>query len=65
MTTMEESRVAQPDDGIDMSEVAEEMTRDPLSNALFENAQLKVMVRRLHQRIAALEEQHSPAGPAS
>lgn len=42
---------------IDMAEVAEEMTRDPLSNALFQNAQLKVLVRQQARRIADLEAQ--------
>lgn len=40
---------------IDMSEVAEEMTRDPLSKALFENAQLRVLTRQLNARVVELE----------
>ncbi len=41
--------------GIDMSDVAEEMTRDPLSKALFENAQLRVLTRQLNARVVELE----------
>lgn len=41
--------------GIDMSDVAEEMNREPLSRALFENAQLRVLVRQLNARVQVLE----------
>lgn len=40
---------------LDMSEVAEELNREPLSKALFENAQLRVLVRKLSARVAELE----------
>lgn len=42
---------------LDMSKVAAELERDPLSKALFENAQLKVLVRELLDRIGELERQ--------
>jgi hypothetical protein len=43
---------------IDASEITDEMARDPLSNALFRNAQLTVLVRRLSARIDELERQN-------
>ncbi len=49
--------------GIDMSEVAEEMNREPLSRALFENAQLRVLTRQLNARVMELETQQMAAGP--
>lgn len=42
---------------IDINEVAAEMERDPLSKALWENAQLRVIVRQQAARIEQLEQQ--------
>lgn len=54
---------------LDISAIAAEMERDPLSKALWENAQLRVMVRNmgdqnraLLDRVAELEQQKAPAG---
>jgi len=40
-----------------LAQVAAEMERDPLAKALFENAQLKVLVRQLLARVDQLEQQ--------
>jgi hypothetical protein len=51
---------------LDVNEIAAEMERDPLSKALWENAQLRVLARKLQareqllrDRIAELERQKS------
>lgn len=56
-----------PGHQIDIGELAAEMERDPLSKALFENAQLKVIARQqaaqiqlLTERVAELEQQKAP-----
>jgi hypothetical protein len=46
---------------LDIDEVAAEMNRDPLSRALFENAQYRVLIRRQARRIEQLEQQKAPA----
>jgi hypothetical protein len=43
---------------IDIGELAEEMNREPLPAALFENAQLRILLRKALARVAALEGQH-------
>lgn len=45
---------------LDIDEVAAEMNRDPLSKALFENAQLRVLLRRTVARVQELEQQKAP-----
>lgn len=56
---------------LDIGDIANEMESDPLSKALWERAQLKIVVRQfaareqlLRERIAELETQH-PQGPAA
>jgi len=46
---------------LDINAIAAEMERDPLSKALWENAQLRVIVRQQAARIDELE-QKAPAG---
>jgi hypothetical protein len=55
---------------LDIAEVAAVMESDPLSKALFENAQLKVMLRKqtasnqlLLDRVRELETQRDPEQP--
>jgi hypothetical protein len=62
--------VTAPDDSqqLDIADVAAEMNADPLSKALFELAQCKVMIRKqtamiqiLRDRIEELQGQHGEA----
>lgn len=41
---------------LEFGEVAAEMANDPLSNALFENAQYRVLVRKLRARVQLLND---------
>jgi len=57
---------------LDIADVHAELQSDPLSKALFERAQLKVIARQqaeqiqlLTARIAELERQKAPAEPSS
>jgi hypothetical protein len=49
---------------LDIGAVAAEMERDPLSKALFENAQLRVIVRQQAARIEELAAQRNGDGSA-
>lgn len=54
-----------PEQNLDIDEVAAEMARDPLSKALFENAQYRVLLRQLTRRIEQLEQQTAPGAQES
>jgi hypothetical protein len=43
---------------IDFNDVVAEMSRDPLSKALLENAQMRVIIRQLSERVDELTKQH-------